>query len=285
MNKKKIKENLSTQFKDKIIVVTGSTQGSGAETAKLLARRGAKGITICGRNEKKGKKVKSEIEALGTECIYVKADLENLKDCKKIISQTDKKFGTINSLINSAAFTERGTILSTTRKNYEKMFNINARAPFFLMQDTIKIMIRDKVKGTIAHVLSVAAYSGMPFLAAYAPSKAALGIMIKNTANAVAGHQIRINGINLGWTDTPAEDYIQKKFHNAKDNWLKNTEKKVPFKRLNKPIDVARILAFLCSQESGLMTGSLIDYDQTVVGWHSYSAYDTNILDGSLLGE
>ena len=285
MNKKIKNENLSTQFKEKIIVVTGSTQGSGAETAKLLARRGAKGITICGRNEKKGKKVKSEIEALGTECIYVKADLENLKDCKKIISQTDKKFGTINSLINSAAFTERGTILSTTRKNYEKMFNINPRAPFFLMQDTIKIMIRDKVKGTIAHVLSVAAYSGMPFLAAYAPSKAALGIMIKNTANAVAGHQIRINGINLGWTDTPAEDYIQKKFHNAKDNWLKNTEKKVPFKRLNKPIDVARILAFLCSQESGLMTGSLIDYDQTVVGWHSYSAYDTNILDDSLLGE
>ena len=153
------------------------------------------------------------------------------------------------------------------------------------MQETIKIMILDKVKGTIAHVLSVAAYSGMPFLAAYSPSKAALGIMIKNTANAVAGHQIRINGINLGWTDTPAEDYIQKKFHNAKDNWLKITEKKVPFKRLNKPIDVARMLAFLCSEESGLMTGSLIDYDQTVVGWHSYSAYDTNILDDSLLGE
>ena len=285
MSKKITKENLSTQFKDKIIVVTGSTQGSGAETAKLLARRGAKGITICGRNEKKGLKVKSEIEALGSECIYVKADLENLKDCKKIISQTDKKFGTINSLINSAAFTERGTILSTTPKNYEKMFNINARAPFFLMQDAIKIMIRDKAKGTIAHVLSVAAYSGMPFLAAYSPSKAALGIMIKNTANAVAGHQIRINGINLGWTDTPAEDYIQKKFHNAKDNWLKITEKKVPFKRLNKPIDVARMLAFLCSEESGLMTGSLIDYDQTVVGWHSYSAYDTNILDDSLLWE
>jgi len=266
-------------------VITGSTQGSGAETARLLAKRGAKGITICGRNAEKGNKVKKEIEQIGTECIYVKADLENLKDCKKIISQTDKKFGTINSLINSAAFTERGTILSTTQKNYEKMFNINTRAPFFLMQDTIKIMIRDKVKGTIAHVLSVAAYSGMPFLAAYSPSKAALGIMIKNTANAVSGHQIRVNGINLGWTDTPAEDYIQKKFHNAKNDWLKKAERKVPFKRLNKPIDVARMLAFLCSTESGLMTGSLIDFDQTVVGWHSYSAYDTNILDDSLLGE
>ena len=115
-------ENFSTQFKNKIVVVTGSTQGSGAETAKLLAKRGAKGITICGRNEKNGKKIKEEIELLGTECIYVKADLENLKDCKKIIAKTDKKFGTIHSLINSAAFTERGTILSTTPKNYEKMF-------------------------------------------------------------------------------------------------------------------------------------------------------------------
>ena len=95
------------------------------------------------------------------------------------------------------------------------MFNVNTRAPFFLMQEVIKIMIKHKVKGTIAHILSVAAYSGMPFLAAYSPSKAALGIMIKNVANAVSGHQIRVNGINLGWTDTPAEHDVQKKYHNA----------------------------------------------------------------------
>ena len=285
MNKNIKKENLSNQFKDKIVVITGSTQGSGAETARLLASRGAKGITICGRNEKNGNKVKAEIEAIGSKCIYVKADLENLKDCKRIISQTDKKFGTINSLINCAAYTGRGTILSTSQKEYEKMFDINTKAPFFLMQDAIKIMIRDKVKGTVAHVLSVAAYSGMPFLAAYSPSKAALGIMIKNVANAVSGHQIRVNGINLGWTDTPAEHDVQKKYHKGKKDWLKKAEKKVPFKRLNKPIDVARMLAFLCSEESGLMTGSLIDYDQSVVGWHSYSAYKTNILDHSHLGE
>ena len=285
MTNKITKESFNSQFKDKIIVVTGSTQGSGAETAKLLAMRGAKGITICGRNVKKGKLVKKQIELLGSECIYVKADLEKLKDCKKIISQTLKTFGTINSLINCAAYTGRGTILSTTPKEFERMFNVNTRAPFFLMQEVIKIMIKHKVKGTIAHILSVAAYSGMPFLAAYSPSKAALGIMIKNVANAVSGHQIRVNGINLGWTDTPAEHDVQKKYHNAKKDWLKKAEKKVPFKRLSKPIDVARMLAFLCSDESGLMTGSLVDFDQTVVGWHSYSAYDTNILDDSLLGE
>ena len=283
--KNKYTQDEPSQFKDKIIIVTGSTQGSGAETAKLLASRGAKGITICGRNEENGNKIKKQIEEIGSQCIYVKANLESLEDCRKIVSETDKKFGTINTLINSAAFTERGTILSTTPENFEKMFNINTRAPFFLMQDTIKIMIRDKVKGTIAHVLSVAAYSGMPFLTAYSSSKAALGIMIKNVANSVSGHQIRVNGLNLGWTDTPAEDMIQKKFHDADNNWLKKAEEKVPFKRLNKPLDVARILAFLCSDESGLMTGSLVDFDQTVVGWHSYSAYETKILDDSILGE
>ena len=125
----------------------------------------------------------------------------------------------------------------------------------------------------------------MPFLTAYSASKAALGIMIKNIANGVAGHQIRVNGLNIGWTDTPGEDSIQKRIHDGGEDWLKKAEDKVPFKRLTKPIDVAKALAFLCSEDSGLMTGSLIDCDQTVNGWHSYSAYDTNILDESLLGE
>ena len=277
--------NLSEQFKDKIIIVTGSTQGSGAETAKLLAGRGAKGIAICGRNEQKGNKIKDEIKKIGSECIYIKADLENLSDCKRIVAETDKKFKTVDSFINVAAFTERGTILSTTEENYDKNFNINVKAPLFMMQDVIKIMIRDKKKGTIAHVLSMAAYSGMPFLTAYSSSKAALAIMIKNVANSVSGHQIRINGVNLGWTDTPAETVIQKKFHNADDDWLKKKEAEVPFKRLNKPLDVARILAFLCSDESGIMTGSIVDFDQTVAGWHSYPAYKIKILDNSILGE
>ena len=186
--------NLSEQFKDKIIIVTGSTQGSGAETAKLLAGRGAKGIAICGRNEQKGNKIKDEIKKIGSECIYIKADLENLSDCKRIVAETDKKFKTVDSFINVAAFTERGTILSTTEENYDKNFNINVKAPLFMMQDVIKIMIRDKKKGTIAHVLSMAAYSGMPFLTAYSSSKAALAIMIKNVANSEERKKIEISG-------------------------------------------------------------------------------------------
>ena len=278
-------QDLSTQYKNKVVIVTGSTQGSGAEVAKLFAHRGAEAITICGRNEQQGLEIKSEIESIGSKCIFVKADLNESEECQNIVKKTDSAFGKINSLINVAGFTERGTILSTTLDNYNRNFNINTRAPFLLMQESIKIMIREKIQGTILNVLSMAMYSGMPFLTAYSGSKAALAIITKNVANGVSGHKIRVNALNIGWTDTPGEDTIQRKFHEGGDDWLKKAEAKVPFKRLTKPIDVARAAAYFCSEESGLVTGSIIDYDQTVNGWHSYSAYDTSILDDSLLGE
>ncbi len=277
--------NNTDQFKDRVAVITGSTQGIGAETAKLFASRGAKAITVCGRNEEKGLAVKKEIENIGSKCLYVKADLAEVDDCRNVIALTEKNFQKIHCLINAAGFTERGTIISTTLDNYEKNFNINTRAPFLLMQESIKIMRRDKIKGTIANILSMAAYSGMPFLTAYSSSKGALAIMIKNVANAVASDQIRVNGLNIGWTDTPGETTTQKKFHKAEDDWIEHIEKKLPFKKLTKPLDVAKGLAFLCSDESSMMTGSIIDFDQTVHGWHSYSAYDSNPIDDSLLGE
>jgi NAD(P)-dependent dehydrogenase (short-subunit alcohol dehydrogenase family) len=276
---------IKKQFEGKVIIITGSTQGSGAETAKLFAARGAKAITICGRQENKGLQIKKEIEELGAKCLYVKADLSKVEDCKKIVALTDTEFGTVHSLVNVAGYTERGTILSATLENYENNFNINARAPFILIQEAVKIMIRDKNNGTIANVLSMAMYSGMPFIVAYSGSKAALAIMTKNIANSLAGHQIRVNALNIGWTDTPAEHDIQKRVHKKGEDWLSKEENKVPYKRLTKPLDVAKGLAFMCSNESGLMTGSVIDFDQTVNGWHSYSAYDTKILDESLLGE
>ena len=112
--------DLNTQFKDKVVVITGSTQGMGAETAKLFAARGAKAITICGRNEQQGLEIKSEIETIGSKCIFVKADLNEAEECQNIVKKTDSAFGKINSLINVAGFTERGTILSTTLDNYNR---------------------------------------------------------------------------------------------------------------------------------------------------------------------
>ena len=95
MNKEYFSDQKS-QFKDKVMIVTGSTQGSGAETAKLFAHRGAKAITICGRQEELGEAIKEQIETIGSKCLYVKADLSNVDDCRNVISLTDKEFGTVN---------------------------------------------------------------------------------------------------------------------------------------------------------------------------------------------
>ena len=178
------------QFEKKIILITGSTQGLGAETARLVARRGAEAIIIAGRSEKNGKKVKEEIEKIGSECFFIKTDLESIDDCRNLIDLTDKKYGRIDSLINCAGNTERGTILNTTPELFDSMFNVNIKAPFFLIQDTVKIMRRENIKGTIGVVATMAAYSGMPFIAPYSASKGALIILVKNLGNSLARDQI-----------------------------------------------------------------------------------------------
>jgi len=88
----------------------------------------------------------------------------------------------------------------------------------------------------------------------------------KNVAYAIMRHRIRINMLNIGWMDTPGENVIQHKYHDADDSWLKNAEAGMPFGRLLKPEEVARAVAFLASEESGMMTGSIVDFDQSVQG-------------------
>ena len=253
-------------FTNKVALITGGSQGLGEETAKYFVDKGLSGLVICARNSKKGLKVAKDLNKKGCKTYFIKADLSKVEDCKKVIKLTDKYFNKVHILINCAALTDRGGILDTSTKLWDKMFATNVRAPFILMQGAAKIMIREKIKGVMASVISIVSYGGPEFLTSYSSSKGALRILTKNVAFGLLKYQIRVNGLNLGWTDTPNETKIQKKFHNAKKNWVIKAEKKLPFKRLVKPIDVARCLSFMCSKESGIMTGSIIDFDQLVMG-------------------
>ena len=179
-----------------------------------------------------------------------------------------RTFDRIDILVNSAATSERGTILDTTPELFDRIMAINLRAPFFLMQAAIKTMIDRGIAGSILNILSMSSHGGQPFLSPYSTSKGALATLTRNVACAVVKHRIRVNGLNLGWMDSPGEDTIQKKFHAADDDWLEKAEKKQPFGRLVKPAEVAEVAAFLLSERSGLMTGSIIDFDQNVVGTH-----------------
>lgn len=252
---------------DKVAIVTGSTQGLGEAIARRLVDEGLiGGLVICGRSVENGQRLAREFSGRGCRTEYVRADLAVLDDCRRVVETARRAFDRIDMLINSAASTERGTILDTTPELFDRIMAINVRAPFFLMQAAIRTMIEKGIAGSVLNIISVSSHGGQPFLTAYSTSKGALATLTKNVARSVLPHHIRVNGLNLGWTDTPGEHAIQKRFHDAADDWLEKAEKARPFGRLIKPAEVADFAAFLLSERSGVMTGSLIDYDQNVLG-------------------
>jgi NAD(P)-dependent dehydrogenase (short-subunit alcohol dehydrogenase family) len=255
-----------SSFADKYAVVTGSTQGLGEATARLLARRGAAGIVITGRHAGRGEAVARDIGSGECKTVFVAGDLANVADCRRIIAEAERAFGSLHVLVNAAALTERGSIWDTSPELFDRMFAINVRAPFFLMQEAIKLMNRTGMAGSIVNISSVASYGSVPMLTAYATSKAALNVLTKNVAYSVMHHRIRVNALNLDWMDTPGEDVIQRRYHGRGDGWLAKAEAEQPFGRLLKPEEVARAIAFLASDESGMMTGAVVDFDQSVPG-------------------
>lgn len=196
----------------------------------------------------------------------MQADLANVDDCHRIVAAADQHFGSVHVLVNAAGVSDRGTIWDTTPELWDWIMAINVRAPFILIQETIKIMRRESVEGSIVNVGSVAAYGSIPVLTPYATSKGALMTLTKNAAYALMRNRIRINMLNIGWMDTPGENIIQRKYHSAGDGWLEDVEAGQPFGRLLKPEEVARAIAFIASDESGMMTGSIVDFDQSVQG-------------------
>jgi NAD(P)-dependent dehydrogenase (short-subunit alcohol dehydrogenase family) len=250
----------------KVAIVTGGTQGLGEAIARLFAERGAAGLVICGRNAKSGERVASEISAAGCPTVFVQADLSNVADCRKVVAKADERFGRVDALVNAAGLSDRGDIFDTTEERFNEIFNVNVRAPFFLIQESVRIMRRDKIAGSIVNIQSMSAHGGQPFITAYCTSKGALATLTKNVAHSLLKFRIRVNGLNIGWMSTPGEDRIMKTYHDAQDGWLEAAVKTRPFGRLLDPKEVARACAYLCSDESGLMTGSNIDFDQNVVG-------------------
>jgi len=251
----------------KVIITTGGTQGVGEAVALHAAREGAAGVVITGRQKDKGQAVAAKIEELGSTALYVPADLSNVDDCRNIVRQCDERFGRVDGLVNAAADTSRSTLDETTVELWDHLFAVNARAPFLLIQEAARIMKREKISGSIVNIISVASYCGLDILTAYSATKGALRTLTKNVANGLRKHRIRVNGINLGWTDTPAEHVVLQKQGRPED-WLETAEENSPFGRLLKPDDVAKLCMYLLSEDSGILTGSTMDYTQRVMGFY-----------------
>ncbi|PWE53109.1 short-chain dehydrogenase [Metarhizobium album] len=250
----------------KILLVTGSTQGTGARVAEVAAASGAAGITICGRNEAQGKALSAALTDTGCPTLFVAADLADPSAPEHVAATALAHFGRLDLLVNAAGATDRASILDGTVADWERLFALNARAPFFLMQAFVRHLLQRGAPGAIVNILSMNAHCGTPDLAIYAASKGALATLTKNAANAHLADRIRANGINMGWAATPAEHRMQSELLGKGADWQAHAAAGMPLKRMLTVDEVAQLALFLLSDLSGLLTGAIVDLEQAVVG-------------------
>jgi NAD(P)-dependent dehydrogenase (short-subunit alcohol dehydrogenase family) len=242
-------------------LVIGGTQGLGLAVARRLADEGCTNLAISARDPVKGEAAAGSVGAR-----FLQADLEDTPSVERMVEAAAGRLGGIDALVIAGALTDRGSILDTDHACWDRMMTANARSPFFAIQTAARLAIEAKEPASIVNILSMVVHCGQSFLAPYAASKAALANITKNAANTLRAHRIRVNGINCGWMDTPGEDAVQRRFHGADDRWLDQAEARQPFGMLVKPDHVAGLVSFMLSEASGVMTGSIVDFDQNITG-------------------
>ncbi|MDG1459829.1 MAG: SDR family oxidoreductase [Pseudoprimorskyibacter sp.] len=250
----------------KVAVITGGTQGLGAAVATLFAQAGAAGLVIVGRDVEKGQSKAQQItQDTGVPVHMVAANLADMKDVRSVMVQADALFGRVDILVNAAGLTDRGNLLNTTPDLFDEMIAVNTRAPFFLIQDAVKIMEREKVEGRIVNIGSVSSHVGQPFLAPYAISKGALSTLTRHAGYALMRNRIHVNQLDIGWMNSDHERKIQEA-ESGDPNFIDRQAALLPFGRLLDPREVAKAVLWMASDDSGMLTGSVVHFDQSVWG-------------------
>jgi len=263
-----MKELSDALLEGKTILISGGTQGLGAAVAQAAARNGAR-VAVTGRRKDVGEEFAAQLAARsGQETLYVQADSGAVGQVQASAAATVERFGGIDCLVNCAGLTTRGSMLDTTPDLFDEHVAVNLRGPFFLMQAAIKDMVARGQGGSIVNILSMSAHGGQPYLAPYVASKSGLIGLTRNAAFAHRWDRVRINGINIGWTETEGEDATQRRFHGAEDGWLQAAAASQPMGKLGQVDEIADFIVFLLSERSGVVTGSVIDWDQEIPGAH-----------------
>lgn len=247
----------------KTAIVTGAAQGIGEAAVLRLKQDGVKRFLLIDWQSEPLDALAAKLESDGAEAQSLSIDLRDIDTVTSQIGAAVQKLGAVDILVNAAGTTERGGLSDTTPDAFDRIFALNVRAPFFLMQTVAPVMRRG---GVIVNICSMLAYGGPPFLLAYSSSKAALAGLTKGAANTLKRDGLHVFGINLGWTWTPAEQEVQTKVHGLPEDWADTLGAKQPFGRLLMPQDPAALISFLASSDAAMMTGAIIDLDQYVAG-------------------
>jgi NAD(P)-dependent dehydrogenase (short-subunit alcohol dehydrogenase family) len=239
-------------------IVTGSTSGLGKEIARLFAAEGAQ-VALTGRSAERGEAAARAISAAGGKAAFFAADLADLEQCAALVQRVVGLFGGLSVLINNAVDSSGdGPVAELDLAAWERKLRVNLTAPAWLCRAAIPEMIRSG-RGSIVNVSTRAAERGTPRLAAYTASKGGLNALTRSIALDYAGRGVRVNAVCPGFIDTERSRTFSEAVRG--EGWRERKLAEIPLGRFGTPDDVARLVAFLASDDAAFITGAVIPID------------------------
>ncbi|MEU8225319.1 SDR family oxidoreductase [Kribbella sp. NPDC048915] len=243
---------MTQDFAGRTALVTGGNSGIGRAVAGQLARRGAH-VVISGRDAARGAKAVEELRAEGGTADFVAADLTDLADVRSLAKQAlELGGGHVDVLVNNAGIFPFGPTAETVESDFEAVFAVNVRAPFYLVAELAPLMAA-RGAGSIVNVTTMVAYFGMAGMAAYGASKAAVELLTRSWAAEFGPAGVRVNAVSPGPTRTEGTAVM--------GDGLPNLAATTPLQRVGMPDEVAAGIVFLASDEASLVHGATLPID------------------------
>jgi len=237
-------------LKDKVALITGSSQGIGRATSLYLAAAGAQ-VAVAARNVEKLTSLVAEIEAAGGAALAVPLDVADPAQVKSAFQAVLAKFGRLDILVNNAAITRDTLALRMKLDDWEAVLRTNLTGAHLCIQQALGAMLKQR-SGRIINLSSVVAQTGNAGQSNYVASKAGLIGLTRAIAVEVASRSITVNAIAPGFIETPMTDVLSQE--------LKDKMKSlIPLGRFGADREIAAAIAFLASDEAGYITGQVLE--------------------------
>ncbi len=241
------------RLKEKIALVTGASRGIGKAIALHLAEEGAQIIINYAKNSEKAKEVVAAVESTGGKALAMQADVSCWQEVEKMVDSIYEKFGRIDILVNNAGVNRDELLISMEKKDWDAVINTNLGGLFHCTKAVAKYMMIQK-NGRIINMSSVAGERGGRGQSNYAASKGGVNAFTRSVAMELAPKKITVNAIAPGVIETEMSSTVIRR---AKDFILNS----VALKRLGQPEEIAKVVAFLASDDSSYITGEVIRVD------------------------
>jgi NAD(P)-dependent dehydrogenase (short-subunit alcohol dehydrogenase family) len=246
------------RLQGKKALVTGSDTGIGREIALEFAREGADVVFHYVQDDAAVKAAVDEVQSLGRRSAAFQADFDALDQVTALADRASEFLGGVNSLVNNAGVTMNRPFLKVTPEQFDKMFNINFRGQYFLTQRVVEDMLMQG-GGVICNISSIHGLQGAPEHSVYAATKGAILAYTRSLAVELAHKGIRVNAIAPGWITV--ENYFKCIPGFTKEIAAERGYAAIPVARCGEPSDIAKLAAFLCSDDASFLIGQTIVAD------------------------